>query len=116
MLATKLLVAALCAQSSVESLHLGSPPPALARPPALTRRSFLAGAAAAPLLSSAALLVRPSPAAGAGPDELIDVYFGCGCFWHVQHELLVAERKILGRKDADLTARCGYAGGLSTGQ
>lgn len=47
-------------------------------------------------------------------EELIDVYFGCGCFWHVQHEFVEAERKILNRNDASLTARTGYAGGLDS--
>jgi peptide methionine sulfoxide reductase MsrA len=41
----------------------------------------------------------------------IEVYFGCGCFWHVQHEFVEAERRILKRSDAELTARAGYAGG-----
>ncbi|CAB9517583.1 expressed unknown protein [Seminavis robusta] len=47
----------------------------------------------------------------AADDELIEVWFGCGCFWHVQHEFVEAERKILGRSDKELTARAGYAGG-----
>jgi peptide methionine sulfoxide reductase MsrA len=46
-------------------------------------------------------------------DPLIDVYFGCGCFWHVQHEFVMAEQKILGRSDDQITARAGYAGGLA---
>lgn len=33
------------------------------------------------------------------------VYFGVGCFWHVQHEFIDTERKVLGRQDADLTVR-----------
>lgn len=49
--------------------------------------------------------------AGRWRGELIDVYFGCGCFWHVQHEFVEAERRILGRSDGELTARAGYAGG-----
>jgi len=44
-------------------------------------------------------------------EQDIEVYFGCGCFWHVQHEFVEAERKILGRTDKELTARAGYAGG-----
>jgi len=44
-------------------------------------------------------------------NRLIDVYFGCGCFWHVQHEMVEAERRILKRDDESLTARVGYAGG-----
>ena len=49
-------------------------------------------------------------------DGLIDVYFGCGCFWHVEHEFAMAERRILNRSnDMDLTARAGYAGGELVG-
>jgi hypothetical protein len=51
---------------------------ALQLPPLATRRGFLAQsvalAAAAPLAASA----DPDDDLG---DELIDVYFGCGCFW-----------------------------------
>ena len=69
------------------------------------RRSLLAATGAALV---APLTGQPAVAAN---DELVDVYFGCGCFWHVQHEFVEAERKILGRKDKELTARAGYAGG-----
>ena len=62
------------------------------------------------ILGGTAILPQPSHAAAAD-EELIDVYFGCGCFWHVQHEFVVAEQRILGRSDEDLTARAGYAGG-----
>jgi len=44
----------------------------------------------------------------------IGLYFGSGCFWHVQHGLIEAERQILGRSDADLTAIAGYAGGSTS--
>mmetsp|Transcript_6737 Transcript_6737/g.7739 ORF Transcript_6737/g.7739 Transcript_6737/m.7739 type:complete len:312 (+) Transcript_6737:223-1158(+) len=53
----------------------------------------------------------PSPLFPDNPDDQIDVYFGCGCFWHVQHEFIQAERRILGRSDDKLSARTGYAGG-----
>ena len=39
--------------------------------------------------------------------------FGCGCFWHVQHEFVEAEKRILGRSDTELTTLAGYAGGLA---
>jgi len=61
---------------------------------------------------------------------MIDVYFGCGCFWHVQHEFVEAERELLGRGRNDgnddenanngapttmmITSRVGYAGGTET--
>lgn len=44
-------------------------------------------------------------------NDMIDVYFGCGCFWHVQHSFVEAERRILNRNDLELTSRAGYAGG-----
>lgn len=43
--------------------------------------------------------------------EIPSVYFGVGCFWHVQHEMVEAERKILQREDTDLTSITAYAGG-----
>lgn len=36
------------------------------------------------------------------------------CFWHIQHEFVEGERKILGRNDHQLTSRTGYAGGTAT--
>ncbi|KAL3780670.1 hypothetical protein ACHAW5_001870 [Stephanodiscus triporus] len=87
-----------------------------------SRRSFLerqAGTIFASASTAAAVVsARPDLAAAAAVsandesvDELVDVYFGCGCFWHVQHEFVEAERKILGRSDSELTSRAGYAGG-----
>jgi len=61
-------------------------------------------------------LVGKTSAARANDDgPLQDVYFGVGCFWHIQHEFVEAERKILNRDDKELTSKTGYAGGLSTG-
>jgi len=54
-----------------------------------SRRAVLAGALAFPAAAAFA----------ADGDDLIHVYFGCGCFWHVQHEMVEAERRILGRSD-----------------
>jgi peptide methionine sulfoxide reductase MsrA len=72
-----------------------------------SRRAFLTtGSAALAFLTSS-----PPPAAAAADEELEEVYFGCGCFWHVQHELVEAERTILGRPEDEFTARAGYAGG-----
>jgi peptide methionine sulfoxide reductase MsrA len=44
-------------------------------------------------------------------DNTIPVYFGVGCFWHVQHEFVNAEKTILGRTNKELSALAGYAGG-----
>jgi peptide methionine sulfoxide reductase MsrA len=80
--------------------------------PLPTRRSFLGALATTSSLVSFPNLARSATdEVNSGGDELIDVYFGCGCFWHVQHEFVEAERKILGRSDEEITARAGYAGG-----
>lgn len=47
----------------------------------------------------------------AGTEDAVSVYFGSGCFWHVQHEFIAAEQQILKRNDSQLTALVGYAGG-----
>ena len=52
-------------------------------------------------------------AAASASTELENVYFGAGCFWHVQHEMIAAERSILQRKDNELTSLTGYAGGTN---
>lgn len=84
---------------------------AISQPTLSNRRAALS------LAGSAALGVAFGGAAPALADEAVaaeeavQVYFGCGCFWHVQHEFVEAEKKILGRKDSQLTALTGYAGG-----
>jgi peptide methionine sulfoxide reductase MsrA len=75
----------------------------------IARRSFLQKS----LVTSAVAAAIFPKVSGAVEEEDIEVYFGCGCFWHVQHELVEAERRILGRNDNELTARAGYAGGKS---
>lgn len=80
-----------------------------------SRRGFLATAAATFVTSaSVAFLPPPSPAEAASLSDLTDVYFGVGCFWHIQHEFVEAESKLLGRGDKELTSLTGYAGGKST--
>jgi hypothetical protein len=59
--------------------------------------------------------IRPSKAADAAMDTSpTDVYFGVGCYWHIQHEFVMAELDRLGRSNKELTAYTGYAGGKST--
>ncbi|CAK0880019.1 unnamed protein product [Prorocentrum cordatum] len=72
-------------------------------------RALLAAAAVASMV----LGVLPRPAVAEAGD--IDVYFGQGCFWHVQNELVNQEAKILGRSGTQITALTGYAGGTSIG-
>jgi peptide methionine sulfoxide reductase MsrA len=77
-----------------------------------SRRSLLKNLLAASLATATITTAGSVPALAAAEDDKdIDVYFGCGCFWHVQHELVEAERNILGRSDLEITARAGYAGG-----
>ena len=82
--------------------------------PLTNRRGAIASAAALCTLPFAATAADDALAATAAAAEApadVEVYFGCGCFWHVQHEFVEAERKILKRGDLQLTALTGYAGG-----
>ena len=84
------------------------------RAPGSSRRTaLLQGVAAAAALTQAPV---PATATATGNEDLVDVYFGVGCFWHVQHEFVEAERRLLGRSDEQLTAFAGYAGGNSLGK
>lgn len=69
----------------------------------------------ASVISTSATVGTSMPALAAdGDSSLVDVYYGVGCFWHIQHEFVEAERKLLGRSDKELTSRTGYAGGTAT--
>jgi len=46
----------------------------------------------------------------------MQVYFGAGCFWHIQHEFIDQEKRSLGRDGLRLTSLTGYAGGKSIGE
>jgi len=48
-------------------------------------------------------------------DDSMDVYFGCGCFWHVQHVFALLEENALGRQGREVTARASYAGSNQVG-
>ena len=53
------------------------------------RRAFLSAAtrsAASVVAVSSSAAVSPRHALAADDGELDQVYFGAGCFWHVQHE------------------------------
>jgi peptide methionine sulfoxide reductase MsrA len=85
--------------------------------PALSRRQMAGSALLAP---AAAVLWSPAlggavPSAQAEEPATLPVYFGCGCFWHVQHEFVELERSALKRADLELNSRCGYAGGTRLG-
>jgi len=55
-------------------------------------------------------------------DPSRSVYFGNGCFWHTQYDMVVTEQKVggafgpIGRQDSNVTALVGYAGGLYQSQ
>jgi len=60
-------------------------------------------------------LANPMIASASSQDKLTDVYFGVGCFWHIQHEFVEAERELLKRSNLELSSLAGYAGGSKTG-
>ena len=76
------------------------------RPHNFSRRGALGAAGGAAL--GAAL------PAHAVEEEDVKVYFGAGCFWHVQHEFVLKEAAELGRSGAAFSAVTGYAGGTGT--
>ena len=75
------------------------------------RRGFFRTLTSVATTASLSSLAAPKNAIAAESSALTDVYFGVGCFWHIQHEFVEAERKLLGRADKELTSRTGYAGG-----
>merc|ERR1719337_5683 len=62
-----------------------------------------------------ALCLSIASAAAAGNETNVQMYFGLGCFWHIQYKFIQAERNILGRSDAELTAITGYAAARGEG-
>lgn len=71
---------------------------------------FLLGCGAAVALPTAC---TPSSATPKGNE--VNVYFGCGCFWHVQHAFVTSEMTGLCREGDRISARTAYAGGKETG-
>ena len=59
------------------------------------RRGFLASSAAA----AAIALSIPQPSFAVSEISSVDVYFGVGCYWHIMHEFVETERKLLSRAD-----------------
>jgi len=77
---------------------------------ALVAGSLVLGQTGFAAPATAALDPRPP-----SPDDLT-IYVGAGCFWHVQHEMIVAESKILKRGSKTFTSVAGYAGGTKVGK
>ena len=66
-----------------------------------------------PLIVGAGMVLS-DPSSASAIDR--DVYFGVGCFWHVQHEFVQAEQNILGRDIKEVTSAAGYAGSTKLGK
>jgi len=75
----------------------------------LGRRQAMASAA------SALLLPQLAPLAARAEEPTATLYFGAGCFWHVQHEFVMEEVATLKRSGKAITAVAGYAGGKTLG-
>eukprot|EP00747_Dinoflagellata_sp_TGD_P162815 gnl/TRDRNA2_/TRDRNA2_180831_c0_seq1.p1 gnl/TRDRNA2_/TRDRNA2_180831_c0~~gnl/TRDRNA2_/TRDRNA2_180831_c0_seq1.p1 ORF type:complete len:316 (-),score=46.50 gnl/TRDRNA2_/TRDRNA2_180831_c0_seq1:116-1063(-) len=56
-----------------------------------------------------------SAAMSSGDDPQIEVYFGCGRFWHMQFAFAKTEKHTLQREGQAITARTAYAGGVQKG-
>lgn len=86
--------------------------------PCFSRRSLLSalitGAAAITTTASSQKIAVAAEDVGAAGDPATNVYFGVGCFWHIMHEFILAEKEILGRNEHQFTSLAGYAGGKST--
>jgi peptide methionine sulfoxide reductase MsrA len=78
------------------------------RPPHWVRATLAAFAVLATVLVGSS---RPAHAEGGQ----VQLYFGQGCFWHLQHDIVKEEVDVLGRKGGDITALAGYAGGNKVG-
>jgi len=76
-----------------------------------SRRDFFRSIAVASSVAIGYDALTPSVVFADDVDPLTPVYFGVGCFWHIQHEFVEAERKLLNRNDDQLTSLTGYAGG-----
>jgi hypothetical protein len=85
-----------------------------------SRRTFLHHVT---LAATGILTLSPAVAAAEGTgsnnnnNNNINVYFGVGCFWHIQHECVAWEQSVLGRStkaEPYITSLTGYAGGTRT--
>jgi hypothetical protein len=79
-------------------------------PNVIARRRAIALAVGAVAASQSNAL--PALAADSKP---VKVYFGAGCFWHVQHEFTMEEMSTLKRSSSQISAVSGYAGGQRLG-
>mmetsp|Transcript_2987 Transcript_2987/g.8988 ORF Transcript_2987/g.8988 Transcript_2987/m.8988 type:complete len:319 (-) Transcript_2987:56-1012(-) len=73
----------------------------------VSRNALVAAAA----LAAAVLVAVGRPVAVAAKE--LDIYFGVGNFFNLQHELVIKEASALLRRGVDITAVAGYAGGAA---
>lgn len=64
------------------------------------------------MLAAALVLLGPLRARAA---KEVDIYYGVGNFFHLQHELVYKEALDFSRREGDITAVAGYAGGKTAG-
>lgn len=80
------------------------------------RSMVVALSVVAALGSTLTVSPKAARAAEGSSSPAVSMYFGQGCFWHVQHDFVVRENKKLGRDTADvITSVAGYAGGTKVG-
>jgi hypothetical protein len=48
-------------------------------------------------------IANPLVASAVDTNSGVDAYYGVGCFWHVQHEMVKFEQDALGRSDSEIT-------------
>jgi peptide methionine sulfoxide reductase MsrA len=82
----------------------------------VSRQRFIQNVFISVLSSVPALISSSQNAQAVEQDEnsLTNVYFGTGCFWHIQHEFVQSERQRLNRPYNQISSRAGYAGGKAT--
>lgn len=67
------------------------------------------------LLVALAFIATVAAPRAAHAEGNVNVFFGQGCFWHLQHEIVKKEETALDRGSKSITALVGYAGGNEVG-
>eukprot|EP00931_Biecheleriopsis_adriatica_P124222 TRINITY_DN99331_c0_g1_i1.p1 TRINITY_DN99331_c0_g1~~TRINITY_DN99331_c0_g1_i1.p1 ORF type:complete len:309 (-),score=51.85 TRINITY_DN99331_c0_g1_i1:121-1047(-) len=62
-------------------------------------------------MAAFAVVLGGAPHAARAEERSVSIYFGQGCFWHVQNVLAKEEMRLFGRTGPEVTATAGYAGG-----
>lgn len=82
----------------------------------LLRKAIASVALPIGILTSIPGLPSSNANAAASVSQSTRVYFGVGCFWHVQHEFVSTEQSLLNRDRSQVSAMTGYAGGTRVGE